>query len=326
MSPATGKGGNRSAEQEKLVPDIMNGNFMAKLTFKELSLEDRALIDPYLQQDGEIMSDRCFASLYIWGEHYRLKYVIAEDSLIFRTQSEDGRYGYYMPLGNMKAGIAAINEDAQHPYSIYLVTKDGKDEMEKVFPEQFAFEEQREDFDYLYNAQSLISLSGKKLHSKRNFINRFLSEYEGQWQYTSVDPVGDYEEIMMFLREWCMGRDDEEDDCEDYRFEYSAIRRALKNYNALGIKGGIIRLNGKIIAFTLAAPQNERAMDILIEKADGEIVGAYPMINNLFAKENCQGFELINREEDMGIEGLRKAKLSYNPVALTEKYKAVSVK
>ncbi len=298
---------------------------MEKLSFAKLSIEDKHKIDKYLQADGVMMSDRCFASLFIWGEHYKLETCIVSDTLIIRSGDEESEYSYYMPLGDIKAGIESIERDsAGKPYKMHLVTQQGKEQIQSLFPEKYSFEEQRGDFDYIYSAQSMITLAGKKLHSKRNHINKFEQTYAGRWQYSDVDPIGDYDEIMEFLYDWCHKREGE--DCGDYRFEYSAIERALKYAEPLGIEGGAIRIDGKMIAMTLGAPQNDQVMDILIEKANGEIQGAYQIISKMFAQKHCEGFEFINREEDMGKEGLRKAKESYYPVSLTEKYTAVPLK
>ena len=295
------------------------------LDFKQLEVKDRESVDPYLQSDGAIMSDRCFATLYIWAEHYGVETCELDGTLYTKAELGEGFTTYYMPLGGSLAHAAQVlEEDAAargRPYEIVLLTEAGKAELEAAFPDKYEFEEQRSEFDYVYNAEDLINLTGKKYHGKRNFINRFKAEYAGRWEYSDVEPERDREEILEFLHEWCMQRDDE--NCEDYRYEYSAIRRALDNYHELGFLGGAIRLDGHMIAFTLACPQNGEVKEILIEKADAEIDGAYQMINKEFASRNAVGYRYINREEDMGIPGLRQAKLSYEPCGLTEKYRAV---
>lgn len=298
------------------------------LDFAPLQITDREQMQPYLQRDGAIMSDRCFSSLYIWGEHYGIKQCIRDNTLFVQAHIQEDICTYYMPLGaDLARAMALLEQDAAErglPYEVMLITAAAKEEIEALFPGKYEFEEQRAEYDYIYHAEELISLQGKKLRNKRNHVNRFLTENNGRWEYSEVDPVADYDEIMAFLQEWCMRREGEIG--EDYCYEYSAIRRALTNYEQLNMQGGIIRINGKVVAFTLATPQNEQVMDILIEKADADIEGAYQIINNMFASKNCVGYRYINREEDMGIEGLRKAKLSYHPCFLTEKYRAVPKK
>ncbi len=297
------------------------------LSFSALEMSDREEIDRFLQSDGVISSIRTFSSLYIWGEHYQTCISVDGDVLYMRSCTCDKKITYYMPLGGdiaQTAGVLRRDAGEQNKiFEIAFMTKDGADRLNEAFPGEFEIEEQRSEFEYVYKSEDMISLSGKKYHGKRNFINRFRMEYDGRWEYSPVDPKADYDEILEFVRQWCNGRDDAGSD--DYRYEYSAINRALKYYDELDVRGGKITLDGKLIAFSLATPQNERVIDILIEKADNQIEGAYQMINNQFAMSECAAYQYINREEDMGIEGLRHAKLSYHPAFLTDVYKAVPV-
>ena len=227
-----------------------------------------------------------------------------------------------MPLGegSILPAVKQIEADAkfnQRPYSIVLITEDRKLEFDEL--EGYTVTEDRAEFDYIYDSSKMIDLPGKKLHSKRNFINRFLSEYQGKWVYEDVCPQRHREDILAFMREWCENREDN----DDYTYEYSAIIRALDNWKVLKMRGGLLKIDGKVIAFTMATNQGDNVMDILIEKADGNIIGAYQMINNAFASLHCREVKYINREEDLGIEGLRISKLSYKPAFLTKKYAAI---
>ena len=291
------------------------------LDFTDLRIEDREKLQPYLLADGSIQSDRCFSSLYIWSEHYKLKKCIKDGFLFLRAENGDELL-YYMPLGegSILPAVKQIEADAkfnQRPYSIVLITEDRKLEFDEL--EGYTVTEDRAEFDYIYDSSKMIDLPGKKLHSKRNFINRFLSEYQGKWVYEDVCPQRHREDILAFMREWCENREDN----DDYTYEYSAIIRALDNWKVLKMRGGLIKIDGKVIAFTMATNQGDNVMDILIEKADGNIIGAYQMINNAFASLHCREVKYINREEDLGIEGLRISKLSYKPAFLTKKYAAI---
>ena len=291
------------------------------LDFTDLRIEEREILQPYLLADGSIQSDRCFSSLYIWSEHYKLKKCIKDGFLFLRAENGDELL-YYMPLGegSILPAVKQIEADAhfnQRPYSIVLITEDRKLEFDEL--EGYTVTEDRAEFDYIYDSSKMIDLPGKKLHSKRNFINRFLSEYQGKWVYEDVCPQRHREDILAFMREWCENREDN----DDYTYEYSAIIRALDNWKVLKMRGGLIKIDGRVIAFTMATNQGDDVMDILIEKADGNIIGAYQMINNAFASLHCREVKYINREEDLGIEGLRISKLSYKPVFLTKKYAAI---
>ncbi len=291
------------------------------LDFTDLCLEEREKLDPYLLADGSIQSDRCFSSLYIWSEHYKLKKCIKDGFLFLRAENGDELL-YYMPLGegDILSAVKQIKADAaanKRPYSIVLITETRKAEFDRL--DGYTVTEDRAEFDYIYDSAKMIDLSGKKLHGKRNFINRFLSEYQGRWVYEDVSSQRNREDILSFMREWCESRGDS----DDYTYEYSAIIRALDNWKTLKMRGGLIRIDGKVIAFTMATNQGDNVMDILIEKADGNITGAYQMINNAFASLHCREVKYINREEDLGIEGLRISKLSYQPAFLTKKYVAI---
>ncbi|MGN1081385.1 MAG: DUF2156 domain-containing protein [Acutalibacteraceae bacterium] len=291
------------------------------LEFSEIKISDADEMNPYLQLDGAVMSDRTFASLYIWRRHYKLKKCLRDGFLYIRNESGEQNI-YYMPLGKGEI-YPAIEEiyrtENGRPFSISLITEDRRKEIAECLDETAEIDEIREEFDYVYLSENLIGLSGKKYQSKRNLINRFLAENEGNWEYLDIVPDRDRDQIMEFLDCWI---NESRESRSDYRYERSAIESALENYDALGFFGAKILVGGKIAAFTLAAKQNDETVDILIEKADNETVGAYQMINHEFAKRRCFKFKYINREEDMGIEGLRRAKMSYHPEFLTEKYAA----
>ena len=184
-------------------------------------------------------------------------------------------------------------------------------------PNRFVFEENRDGADYVYYSKDLITLAGKKLHSKRNFINRFQKEYGDRYQFREIDD-SKYQQVLAYHNEWCKQNDCKED--ESLRGEICGQLAGLKNRQALGLKTGVLYLDGKVIAYSFGTQLSEDTFVVHIEKADHTIDGAYPMINKCFAEHHCQNVEFINREEDMGLEGLRKAKLSYHPAFILMKY------
>ena len=297
------------------------------LDFKPLELTDQKAITPYLTADGAIMSDRTFASLYIWRELYGVQICLKDGLLYFLSDDYSGRRTYYMPLClngscDLPRAMEEIEADAagyDQPWQVVLVTAQGKEILEAAFPEKYEFIADRDGYDYIYRAEDLRALKGKKFQSKRNYTNRFKNLYEDRWEYRAIDPAADREMLYAYTLEWGRARSGDGYQ-DDYAHELHAIDEALNHYEDLNMRGGILLVDGKIAAYTLASVYAEGIMDVLFEKADTSIDGAYPMINNQFAIHEFEGFELINREEDMGIEGLRTAKLSYNPVQLTEKY------
>ena len=172
----------------------------------------------------------------------------------------------------------------------------------------------------IYLAEKLRTLSGKKLQSKRNLVNRFKTAYEGRWSYEDMTPENVKDAFGYHIR-WC-----NQNGCaqnRDFQGETCAIVQALHNFSALALKGGLLRLDGEVIAFTFGCRATPDMYVVQIEKADHTIPGAYQMINQQFVLRNCDDVEYVNREEDLGIEGLRKAKKSYYPVMRGVKYTAV---
>ena len=293
------------------------------LNFRELKLEDKEKLEPYLTQDGAIMADRCFAGLYIWRAHYGVQICLQDAFLFCISKKHKNRRTYYMPLGtgDFSHAMDLIEEDSREkgPYHIVLFTKAHMEELQRLRPGKYLFTEDRDNFDYIYNASDLMELKGKAYHAKRNYINRFLTQYNGRWRYEDIDPQLHRDKLHEYTISW--GRRKSGDGYEDdYKHELAAIDCALTNYEALSMRGGILWIDDTIAAYTLGAIAGEGIMDVMFEKADADIDGAYPMINHQFAIHNFSDLKLINREEDMGIEGLRRAKLSYNPAFLTDKY------
>ena len=295
------------------------------LDFSDITVNDKELINPYLQIDGQIMSDRCFASLIIWSKKYCLKKCIKNGFLFVCSfkNIQKGELCYYMPLGtgSIDGAVDEIISDATErkvSTLIAIITEKRAEEFRKYSKAKLTVYEEPADFDYVYLSEKMITLTGKRLHSKRNFINRFSKLYD--WEYKDIS-VNDKDDILSFLQS--RFADEQILDERGYNYELEAVITALDNIHSLNICGGILTVNGEIAAFTIAAKQNENVMDILIEKANRDYIGAYPMIFNQFAKKQCHGCKYINREEDLGIEGLRISKESYYPEFLTKKYVAI---
>ncbi|MBE6993065.1 MAG: DUF2156 domain-containing protein [Ruminococcaceae bacterium] len=292
------------------------------LTFKEVELSDKELLQPLLNCDGAIMADRTFASLYIWRNHYGVRYCIKDGFLYIRSNPQGDTLLYYMPLGagDIVQAMQELEADAAgRPYQVVLLTAERKKELEERCPGKYVFTEDRDNFDYIYRAEDLVTLKGKKLHGKRNHINKFNALYNGRWRYEDIDHEIHRDAIHDYTIKW--GKQRSGDGYEDdYKHELEAIDCALSNFHALDVRGGILWVDGQIAGYTLGALTRPGVIDMMIEKADWDLDGAYTMINNQFAIHNFGDIEYVNREEDLGIEGLRTAKLSYYPAFLTEKY------
>ncbi len=284
------------------------------LDFQPVSLAHRERVNCYVEKLNYGTTETAFLDLFIWGENY--KTCIAEDDgVLYGRVGEDS---YLAPLGNLKRGIERLLEESGK-LRLVGVTKTVCEKIEKLFPDKFVFNEQRENFDYIYLSENLINLPGRKLHSKRTHINKFLSTVS-DFHFEEISD-GNIEEVKAFQKFWF--EKNLESHGESLNAENAAISRAFQNYKELGVRGGVLYVNGEVAAYSLGAPINSEYYVISVEKGNTEIPGIYQMINKMYAEHFCKDYKYINREEDMGNEGLRASKLSYRPEFLIEKYEVL---
>lgn len=293
------------------------------LQFHRISLSDAQWIDPLLLDSGFLGSEYVFSNLFIYRDLYQIDVADFDGCLIVRT-SRDGKTSYMFPAGPANAGtITAMLDDAQTRgcgFAMHGIPKQKADLLEQWFPGKFIITELRDNFDYIYDSQSLITLSGKKLHSKRNFVNRFKQEHDASaWRFEPIDK-GNIDECWDMNVQWCVQSGCGQDPGK--RDEFCAVRACFANYDALKLTGGLLRLDGRVIAFTFGRQHSRDMFIVHVEKAFADIEGAYPMINQQFVSHACTEYKYVNREDDVGQPGLRKAKLSYKPAILFEKYHA----
>ncbi len=295
------------------------------LDFTAISIHDKEKVAPCLAANRARINERSFASMYIWGRHYGFEVCVRDGVLFTHCLPSDGYRIFLAPVGpgDTTAAFAQMHSDSlrlHQPYRVYCLSADEARALEERYPGRFDIASDRNNFDYIYNRADLADLQGKKYHGKRNHIRRFLNACDGRWRYRAVDPLRDFHLLLDFQKKWQRSKDGGHQ--SDYQHELYAIEQALIHYDTLGIRGGVLEIDGHIAAFTLGVPLTGDTMDVLIEKADAAIDGAYPMINREFVRHECAAFAYIDREEDMGIEGLRRAKLSYYPAMFTEKFVA----
>ncbi len=291
--------------------------------FREITIEDKELLERYTLGSSIRNCDLCFANIFCWQPTYKSALAIIDNFLVIRFNIEGGeKLGYMQPIGidgslNFAHIIPQLAQDAHannDRLRIIGITKDGYESLKEAYNGDFALHSDPNFEDYIYSRESLCNLSGKKLQPKRNHINQFLKLYGERYEYRELRPN---------LFERCLELDRKWRDTHDESPERSALERAFQNFDKLGLKGGVLFVDNKIVAFTYGSPINSETFCIHVEKASTEIIGSYTMINRLFAKTIHENFTLINREEDLGIEGLRRAKLSYHPTSRTEKYTAI---
>ena len=293
------------------------------IEWKKLTLEDKELLEPYYKYEQSNCCDIAFANNVLWAPFYEVEYTVIEEMVVFLTKRNG--YSVSMPMAKDEMGannlekvllqLEAFFEENGQKFHMHLVTKEKYELLEQIFPQKYSIEFDRDVADYIYEVEKMISLAGKKLHGKRNHINKF-KENNPQWSYESLSDEN-LEECLQMAEEWknrnLCGEKGEK------HAEFCVTRRALKNYKALGLKGGVLRDGERVVAFTLGEELNKDMFVVHIEKAFADVQGAYPMINQQFLVHEASEYKYVNREDDTGAEGLRKAKLSYYPVFLQEK-------
>lgn len=278
--------------------------------FKEITLKDRDTYLKYYDADMYPHSQYSFTIIYSWRNYLNARFDIIDDHFcIINRPSEKSVFSSF-PIGKKDPNSAIdflLGEMGQRG-RIFNVTPQMYEKIEN--PERFIINDARYNFDYVYETSKLISLSGKKLHSKKNHLNKFLSLYPNYY-YEPVDKSN--LKACMSLADMWFENKYEDLNIRDAKAEYSSITDILNNMKELNCEGLILFSDGKPIAFSVGERINHETAIIHIEKADTSYEGSFAMINNLMCKTLFSDTIYINREEDMGIENIRKAKLSYRP-------------
>lgn len=293
--------------------------WMEEIQFKRPELSDRELIHSYFINYPSRSCEKTFANSYLWARFYGVEFGIVENTLVFKSEIQGLSFTY--PIGeteDVKRAIDFLKRCTGKkgvPFVLYHVTENQFAQLEEWYPGRFEIEYNRDVADYVYESEKLATLAGKKLHAKRNHINKFKATFE-DWRYEKLT-TDNIEDCFQMALKWCEQNGCREDD--EKNSEICVTMNSLRLLEELELTGGILRVNGEVIAFTIGEPISEDTFVVHIEKAYADIQGAYPMINQQFVEHECMEYKYINREEDTGAEGLRKAKLSYRPAFLVEK-------
>lgn len=281
------------------------------LNFKKPMIEDKEWVDECLEYVNSQNCEYTFGNLLIWSTSYRTTICRYKDFLMCRWGKEEN-YMYSVPIGkgDFKDAVEQIISDAKFfglTPTIYGVTENYKKLIDKYFPNQFTYEYDEGFNDYIYSVGKMAELKGKKYHGKRNHITNF-KKNNPDWSFEILNK-DNINECVALHSEWIKNHKDD----EDYSYEFEAVLTAFENYEELGFVGGLIRVGGKVIAYTMGERHSDKMFVTHFEKAPAEVQGAYPIINQEFTRNCLMDYEYVNREEDLGLEGLRKAKQSYNP-------------
>lgn len=292
---------------------------MEETQFKKLEFEDRELIDSYFDRFPSRSCERTFANSFLWSKRYPVTFAIIKGTLVFRSTIHGETFAY--PAGEAENVRQAIEELSAYMRKkgktlvMYHVTPHQYEELQTWFPGRFEIEYDRDVADYIYESEKLATLSGKKLHAKRNHINKFKATHEN-WSYESISE-DNLEDCFQMAQKWRIENHCDED--EEKNAEMCVTLNALRLFRELELTGGLIRVDGEVVAFAIGEPLSEDTFVVHIEKAFADMQGAYSMINQQLVEHECLNYRYVNREEDTGAEGLRKAKLSYRPAFLEEK-------
>lgn len=312
------------------------------LSFKPIALESRSEILRFLHNDHFSIADISFGNLYIWKHARAISYAICGDSLIIQTRQthKEGQNPYFFfPIaGDEFSKLEALKtlesyaRENGFPLHFERIETRNLPLLRQAFP-AISIEPTPDRFDYVYSIEELIALSGRKFHKKKNHLNSFLQRYE--WE---IEPItqANASELAQVARIWLDSNPAKNDDLE---LEYLGICAALESFDKLGLQGIAVRAREKlalgsgnidpaesvlpIIAFSFGEVISDEMAVIHIEKAAPNIIGAYQIINQQLLARCFSSLRYANREEDLGIAGLRQAKRGYNPIFMVEKHRAI---
>ncbi len=291
------------------------------MDFHSPTLADSEWVRKAFNDEQTDCCEYCFGNIYMWSEIYDNR--ILNDNGIFVSADFTDQPVFCYPIGkgDKKSTILKLIDYSKRlgiTLEFFGMTEKDKAELNSLFPNQFDFHETRDYFDYVYKSEDLANLVGRKYHSKKNHISYFEKTFD--WKYEPINH-DNIEQCLLLNDHWeGLNKQKNPDEISD---ENEAIKKALNNYFVLGFEGGVLTIQGEIVAFTFGERLNDNTFCTHVEKAYGSIRGAYQMINREFARQLQDRYEFINREEDTGSEGLRRAKLSYQPHRLVIKYSAV---
>ena len=296
------------------------------MKFKDINIDSIKELQPYFEIVDYEACEYCFTTLYMWQHVYKTGYFIGDDFAVIMAEYEGNSFSI-LPLAKKDKLPQVIDyiikhfEDNNRKICFRGISKDVVETLKNLYPEKFDYIEERDLFDYIYDGESLRTLAGRKNQKKRNHINAFLKDYEGRYSYKLLNEE-DFDDCLKLLKDWASNKEENNEFDEGIDDESIGIRKIFNNYKYLRdkLKVAGIYVDGKLEAFTMGELINPNMALIHIEKANPNIRGLYPYINQQFILNEFENVEFVNREEDLGIPGLRKAKLSYHPVKFVEKY------
>ena len=295
--------------------------------YQVIDLSQKDMMKSYFDLVDYKACEYSFMTLYMW-QHIYNTHVMEKDDTMYVFGHDDKGYFSIVPVSKKKRwerDLIELEKIFQKCFnSAKIVMRAVPEEyakfIEEEHPDRFNIYKERDAFDYVYDADKLRTLSGRKLHAKKNHFNSFLKEYEGRYQYKRLTEKSQFNDALDVMKRWAENKTID----DTIEVESEMVEKIFKNYEQhKDTKIGGIYIDGRLEAFTFADMLKEDMVCVHIEKANPEIRGLYPAINKIFLCEEYPDVKFVNREDDLGLENLRKAKMSYNPIELIEKYTLV---
>lgn len=298
---------------------------MMEYVFNNIDISSKEIMDRYFNIVDYEACEYSFTTLYMWKDLYNLRYYYEDRFMVIMGQDKEEQF-FIQPLAdieNIKYAMEFIFnyfDSVNKNINMRAITKEFKGYLNSQYPNKFKYMEDRNSFDYIYEGESLRTLQGRKNQKKRNHLNYFLKEYENRFEYKLLSEEN-FDECNYLLESWM----DNKEITEDIKTENRAINRLFKNYKQLknNIKVCGVYIDDKLEAFSIGEKLTKDMALIHIEKANFNLRGLYQYVNQQFILNEFDDIEFVNREDDLGIEGLRKAKLSYHPVKFVEKFNVI---
>jgi hypothetical protein len=299
-------------------PQTLKENHLPPQAYKELELADKETFGRHLAAGPPCISEMTFSNLFMWRHHYRPQWREQNGCLLVKV-SPEGDAPFGLPpagAGNQVAAAEALCRDlASEGVEPSLQRVGEKLARELEAGGRFSVEMDRANSDYVYLTRELAELSGRRFHRKKNQFNKFAKQYDFTYRPLEAEII---DQVLDMQEAWCRLRECRQN--PGLAREDRAIYEALTHYASLDYTGGVILIEGKVEAFSLGEPLNPETAVVHIEKGNPAFDGIYAAINKLFAASAWAGMKYINREQDLGLSGLRKAKESYQPDHMVNKY------
>lgn len=290
------------------------------MEFNKINLSDMETLRKHTMLAHTRNCEYAMVNIFFWNDTDKLMFAVIDDVLVYRLIDDGNAYYSIVEFIEEPAKLVMkLEQDAADNGCRMVLTNMSENmvlRLEREMVGQLRYWYDREYSDYIYEVDDLIRLSGSKYHGKKNHLNKFLNTYAFLYEEITNNNI---EECRRMKEEWAVRKGG---DIEEYREELDIIDNVLDNYDKFNLIGGLIRIDGKVSAFTIGEAISEDTFVTHFEKADEDIPGLYQAINQQFAANSISGFKYVNREDDIGLEGIRQAKLSYRPVMMFDKYNA----